>query len=189
MGNFIIHEGKKAYVDLFIVRPGYIGAEVRIDLISMAGPQAAVQGIKSAILRWETVEIVKGDGKVYEATAGYSPLKVKAKRLPSGYLQVVMFDEALFNAGENADFDSKEIILYGKDEEECKKRLYRWMRVFPIPFDERWTDWLWGKIEKEALITNKGIAYRIEIKQQAIEEAIVEELDYLESLITGGKQS
>jgi len=189
MGNFIIHEGKKAYVDLFIVRPRYIGAEVRIDLISMAGPQAAVQGIKSAILRWKTVEI-KEHGKVYEATAGYSPLKVKAKRLPSGYLQVVMFDEALFKVDiRNENADSKEIILYGKDEEECKKRLYRWMRVFPIPFDERWTDWLWGKIEKEALITNKGIAYGIEIKQQVIEKAIVKELDYLESLITGGKQS
>jgi len=185
MSDFIIHKGKKAYLDFFIVRPGF-KSEVTINLISMAGPQAAVQGIKSAILKWETVEIIS-NGKVYKVTAGCSPLKVKAKKLPSGYLQVVMFDEALFNAGENADFYSKEVILYGKDEEECKERLYRWMRLFPIPFDKRWIGWLWEKIEKNALITNKGTAYSAVISKAEIEEAMVEEIDYLESLITGGR--
>ena len=185
MSDFIIHKGKKAYLDFFIVRPGF-KSEVTINLISMAGPQAAVQGIKSAILKWETVEIIS-DGKVYEATANYSPLKVKAKKLPSGYLQVVMFDEALFNARENADFYSKEIILYGKDEEECKERLYRWMRLFPIPFDKRWTGWLWEKIEKKALITNKGTAFSAVIWKAKIEEEMVKEIDYLKSLITGGR--
>ena len=185
MSDFIIHKGKKGYLDFFIVRPRF-KSEVTINLISMAGPQAAVQGIKSAILKWETVEIIS-DGKVYEATGNYSPLKVKAKKLPSGYLHVVMFDETPFRAEENPDFYSKEIIVYGKDEEECKKRLYRWMRLFPIPFDKRWTDWLWEKIEKEALFTNKGAAFSAVIWKAKIEEEIVKEIDYLESLIAGGR--
>jgi len=140
--SFIIHQGKKAYLDFFIADKLPYDDCLLLQLTSIAGPQSVVKGIKAALLNRDKVTI---------STRGYGySTTVKQKRLPSGYLHTLIYIKSRFSY-HTTNFSYQDFIVHGKDENECMKKLFAWIKKSPIPFTKQWTEWLWQQLEKNQL--------------------------------------
>ena len=180
--SFIIHQGKKAYLDFFIAeKPPYDDC-LLLQLTSIAGPQSVVKGIKAALLNHDKVTIsINGQDSIATRGYGYSTT-VKQKKLPSGYLHTLIYIKSRFSY-HTTNFSYQNFIVHGKDENECMKKLFAWIKKSSIPFTKQWTEWLWQQLEKNQLITNRGTAYSIHLSQEEVEELMIKNLDYLKALI------
>lgn len=182
--SFIIHQGKKAYLDFFIAdKPPVLDDDcLLLQLTSIAGPQSVVKGIKAALLNRDKVTIsINGQDSIATRGYGYSTT-VKQKRLPSGYLHTLIYIKSRFSY-HTTNLSYQDFIVHGKDENECMKKLFAWIKKSPIPFTKQWTEWLWQQLEKNQLITNRGTAYSIHLSQEEVEELMIKNLDYLKALI------
>jgi len=181
---FVYHEGKKALLDTFILeKSAYY--ENQLYLISMAGPESAVQGIKAAILNRRTVTIEMEDHTYNACLTHYGSTACKMKKLPSGYIHALIYSKHYFcNKPSTQIFIySRSLIIFGDTENECLDIFARYLKHITVPVHRNWIETLWRLMEKKELIMPQKKAYLISLSHEQISSLVLENLSQLKKLM------